>query len=122
MTKHIPNVDRLVSDVIANWEESGSLQMLNLAKAYEHQRERIADLEDDLERLRPKDTAVAEVVFEASDGISDIKITSDGENCLEVSVDSTGGYHSETYALDEHQSADLARKLADWAGISVTVP
>lgn len=93
--------------------------LLGLAHAYEAQRERIADLEDDVERLRPREPFVPEVLFEFDSLNTKVLIDTDlgGGVCIDATDTVTD--HNVTTMLTREQSHQLATALAKWAGLSV---
>ena len=92
--------------------------LLGLAQAYEAQRERIDDLEDDVERLRPREPFVPDRIFDLSVEGHALEIFTECKGGLTVDVvNSEGGL--ETLILDKDQSHQLATALAKWAGLSV---
>jgi hypothetical protein len=90
--------------------------MLALAKAYESQRERIADLEDDVERLRPINPFVSEVLFRDDDSDMDIETSSCGG--IDIVQRDHEGRAIET-TITNAQGLELASALSEWAGLSV---
>ncbi len=83
-----------------------------LAHAYEAQRERITDLEDDVERLRPREAFVPEVLFE-HDGLC-IETECCGGLSVATRDDDEQPWHVVT---DKEQSHQLTTALAKWAGL-----
>lgn len=88
----------------------------SLAKAYEHQRERIADLEEDVERLRPKEAFVPEVLFEYDDVGDEIKIETGRTGGLIVFATNPNG-DGPYLKLDKDTSTRLTTALNKWAGL-----
>lgn len=121
VTKHtevnIPP-EELVTSIIAR-PGSYDACLLGLAQAYESQRERIADLEDDVERLRPVNPFVPEVLYRDEDSDTDIETSPTGgidivqrdHNCDSVETSLT--------SLTKAEGRQLATALAKWAGLSV---
>jgi len=87
---------------------------VELAKAYEAQREHIADLEDDVERLRPISPFVPEVLFRDEDNDTDIETSIHGG--LDIVQRDHNGSAIETN-LTKTESHQLATALAKWAGL-----
>lgn len=102
--------------VIANPTAYTTAQ-LALAKAYESQRERIADLEEDVERLRPREAWVPVPVFKSSSAEKEIEIECLGAGLLRVTVDDTDEGCAVDIDLGEVQSMDLSYALLKWSGV-----
>ena len=92
--------------------------MLALAKAYESQRERIADLEDDVERLRPINPFVSEVLFRDDDSDMDMDIETSSCGGIDIVQRDHEGRAIET-TITNAQGLELASALSEWAGLSV---
>jgi len=90
-----------------------------LAKAYESQRERIADLEDDVERLRPKGKFEPVKLFDYDSGNTKVLIDTDvgGGICIDTTDLATEA--EVITVLTKEQGIKLAKSLAEWAGLSV---
>lgn len=101
----------LVATIIAK-PEMYAVGMQLVAKAYESQRERIADLEDDVERLRPREVFVPEVLL-SHEGLC-IETKPDGELFLSLRVIGDDFMHT---TLPAEQSHQLTTALAKWAGL-----
>ena len=102
----------LAVDIVAK-PDAYTTPMLALAKAYESQRERIADLEDDVERLRPINPFVSEVLFRDDDSDMDIETSSCGG--IDIVQRDHEGRAIET-TITNAQGKELASALSEWAG------
>lgn len=111
-----PDPDEFAVKVIAT-PNAHTDNMVALAKAYESQRERIADLEDEVDLLRPVEAFVSETIYAASDAEKEIEIECLGTGLLRVTVDDTDEGCAVDIDLDEVQATNLATNLARWAGL-----
>lgn len=91
--------------------------MRALAKVYESQRERIADLEEDVERLRPKEAFVPVTVFKSSNAKKDIEVESLGDGLLRVTVEDENSHDYVGIDLPKEKGLELTTALAKWAGL-----
>jgi hypothetical protein len=109
------SISRFAVKVIAT-PNAHTNSMVTLAQAYESQRERIADLEDDVERLRPINPFVSEVLFRDDDSDMDIETSSCGG--IDIVQRDHEGRAIET-TITNAQGLELASALSEWAGLSV---
>ncbi len=97
-----------------------------LAKAYESQRERIADLEEDVERLRPREAFVSKTLFEgAGADVNGDKLTVETERRGGLNFQIEGAGDDGDYTcldIAKDQATQLTTALAKWAGITVWRP
>lgn len=91
--------------------------MRALAKAYESQLERIADLEEDVERLRPKEAFVPVTVFKSSNANKEIEVESLGDGLLRVTVEDENSHDYVGIDLPKEKGLELTTALAKWAGL-----
>lgn len=90
---------------------------VELAKAYESQRERIADLEDDVERLRPREAFTPETLFEFDSLNTKVLIDTDSGGGLCIDATDIVTDSDVVTMLTKGQSHQLAQALATWAGL-----
>lgn len=92
--------------------------LLGLAKAYESQRERIADLEEDVERLRPPETYAVQELFSYV-GVDDRKIVfeTDCEGGMDIELSGGTSDKCAGFRLSRGPSTQLAAILSEWSGV-----
>jgi len=112
---NIPPED-LVASIIARPGNYDAC-LLGLAQAYEAQRERIADLEDDVERLRPREAFVPTVLVGEDSGGLHICIETECRGGLTITTDGYDGSYAAV--IGKRTTTELATALAKWAGLSV---
>jgi hypothetical protein len=91
--------------------------LLGLAKAYESQRERIADLEEDVERLRPREAFEVETLFEHTNSKANLTVYTDecgGIYFAAVDLEDDEQVASE---IPRDESLELTTALNKWAGL-----
>lgn len=110
--------DELVATIVAK-PDMYAVGMVAVAKAYESQRERIADLEDDVDRLRTRKPFVPEVLFECeADGV-ELQLETQCRGGLTVTHrGDDGDYRSVLTALEATQ---LTTALLKWTGTGDSV-
>lgn len=89
--------------------------MRALAKAYESQRERIADLEEDVERLRPKEAFVPEVLFQHSSSSASMIVETKEHGELFMSISSA--VEGIPITITPEKGIELTTALSKWAGL-----
>ena len=104
----------LAVDIVAK-PDAYTTPMLALAKAYESQRERIADLEEDVERLRPREAFVPEDIFECEADELELSFTTQSIGGLIVTHSGLDGDYATV--LTKEQTTQLTTALAKWAGL-----
>ncbi len=107
--------DRLAAHIIAKPGHYDP-NHYNLAKAYEAQRERIADLEDDVDRLRPREAFVPEVLFEYDSLNTKVLIDTDSGGGLCIDATDLVTDSNVVTMLTPEQSHQLTTALSKWAG------
>lgn len=108
----------LAVDIVAK-PDAYTTPMLALAKAYESQRERIADLEEDVERLRPKDKFAPVTLFEYDSLNTKVVIDTDSGEGLCIDATDLVTDSNVVTMLTKPQATELASALSEWAGLSV---
>jgi hypothetical protein len=119
VTKHIDptgctSLTNLAAKIVAKPAVYGA-EIWALAQAYESRGERIADLEDDVERLRPREAFVPETLAFYSSGGIDTHIETERQGGITITVDGDDGSYATV--ADKAQATQLTTALAKWAGV-----
>jgi hypothetical protein len=109
------SISRFAVKVIAT-PNAHTNSMVTLAQAYESQRERIADLEDDVERLRPKDKFAPVTLFEYDSLNTKVIIDTDSGEGLCIDATDLVTDSNVVTMLTKPQATELASALSEWAG------